>query len=223
MKKLLVPIFVAIGLSGCLHDREIYPGSPASGVDPLANLNSPCPDLSGDYEFIASLLKGDQNEQIYGRTHGLDSALPISGYSTEWTKMIRGYRLEAGTRFQERPRYGKITQISERVYLLSMFYNDGLAGEYHTDLTDKSKFVCMNNRLIGGGRSQNSGSSEWGKNDSSGMYQIYKDEDGNLIREQISQVHMNALLGIPTGTAEYFYTIRFKKLNPASVTSPQKR
>lgn len=223
MKNFLFLILVTSGLTGCLHGQEIYPGSPASGVDPKANLYSSCPDLSGEYEFIASLVKGDQTQKIYGNAHGLDSVLPISGYSGEREKMIQGYRQEKGTRFKERPRYGVIVQISERVYLLRMFYDEDPAGEYRTDLTDRSQFVCMDNRLIGGGRRQNSGSSEWGRNDSSGMFQIYKDKDGNLVREQISQVHMNTLFGIPTGTAEYFYTIRFKKLDRVLITSPQEK
>jgi hypothetical protein len=136
---------------------------------------------------------------------------PISD-PTEWKDVRKKYRVGPRRNDFVLPDVVTVSNLVERSVLVTMHYNDGPIGSYHSDYTKKSKFICMNDRLVWGGKDHIDGSSEWGRNTGNAFFAIYKDVDGNLISESARQIHMNMWLGIPAGTAEYFAVYQFKKI-----------
>lgn len=211
MKKYPVAIGIIVLLNGCLHDAPKFPGALGSSIDAVKFANSTCPDLSGVYEGVGHLLRGDEDAKQFANTQFFDGVFPIS-VPAEWGAMRKNYRKESPVKYFIPADYATVTTIGNRSILISVHYNDALIGSYHSEFSDKKRFFCMDNKLIWGGADTSSSRSEWGKNTGNRSFAIYKDNDENLIYESNQQVHMNMLFGIPAGTAEYFAVYRFKKI-----------
>ncbi|QOK97396.1 hypothetical protein HF909_13790 [Ralstonia pseudosolanacearum] len=97
---------------------------------------------------------------------------------------------------------------------MKLTFPDGKTAEYVSSLEDKGRFVCTgsNGKIVWGGASEG-GRSEFGPNKSDSMVALYLNENGDLISEDGTQVHMSLRLGnIPAGTARYFSKYQFKRL-----------
>lgn len=192
-------------LGGCLHSPPNYPGAGEGNIDPVAYMNTPCPDISGRYEGRGVLIEGDATAQQAIPTWRLDNVFPFSD-STQAVEVIgaAGYKV---------PAYGDVnwSERKARVYLV---FDDGRKKDYESSFMDKSRFVCTgtSGKIVwggGGGESR----SEFGPNSSDSVKAIYLDGNRDLIMEKGMQVHMSLrLLSIPTGTAKYHSVYRFRRM-----------
>jgi hypothetical protein len=210
MKKYMAAVGTLCLLSGCLHSQPEYPGAFGASIEPAKYVNSTCPDLSGIYEGNGHLVSGDARAKQFARTHFFDSVFPISDWE-QWRDVQKKYRVYDYRRIFVPADFVVVSNLKERSVLVEIHYSDSPIGSLRSDFIDKSKFVCIDGRLVWGGKDSINGRSEWGSNTGSRTFAIYKDAEGNLMYERNQQVNMNILFGIPAGTAEYFSIYRFKK------------
>jgi hypothetical protein len=197
--------------SGCLHSPPNYPGAGGDNIDPADYVSAACPDLSGRYEGRGELIDGDATAQGWAKTMRIDYVFPFANRA-DAMEFMGAARSEAGR--TSYPIHGEIRRVGERSFEVSVNYENAKSATHVFSFDDKGRFVCTGakGRIVWGGASKG-GRSEFGPNTTDSMAILYLDDQGNLISENSTQVHMSLRLGgIPTGTAKHFSKYRFKRL-----------
>lgn len=205
-------MMLTVVCSGCLHSQPNYPGAGGDNINPADYLTAECPNLSGRYEGSGKLLDGDATARRLAASLRIDYVFPFVK-DEDLRRIQAAAKTESGRLGY--PESGVISLIRSRVLELKLSYSNGKAETHEFSFENKNRFVCTgrNGKIIWGGASKG-GHSEFGPNATDSMVQLYLDNQGNLIREESTQVHMSLRLGaIPTGTAKYFAKYRFERVH----------
>lgn len=201
----IVTIAFTVVLTGCIHAPPNYPGAGGDNLNPADYMETPCPDISGRYVGRGTLVEGDPAAEKMERSRRMDYVFPFRD-SAQAMEVIGSMR-------------GGIPEVGEVVFRnrnanIKLRISNGEIVDYDSSFANRNRFVCTGvaGKIVWGGVSQG-GRSEFGTNGSDSMAALYLDENGDLIYENRTQVHMSfSLGGIPTGTARYFKIYRFRRL-----------
>ncbi len=206
-----IPLMLALVCSGCLHSPPNYPGGGGDNINPADYVTTACPNLSGSYEGSGELLDGDATAQRLEKSMRIDYVFPFAN-DEDLHRIQAAARTENGR--LKYPGAVQVALIRTRVLKLSFAYPNGKAATHEFSFEDTNRFVCTgaSGKIIWGGASKR-GRSEFGPNTTDSVATLYLDNQGNLISEESTQVHMSLRLGaIPTGTARHFAKYRFKRI-----------
>jgi hypothetical protein len=206
-----IQVMLSLACSGCLHSPPNYPGAGGDKINPTDYVATACPSLSGSYEGRGELLDGDVTAQRLAKSMRVDYVFPFAN-DADLHRIQAAARTESGS--LKYPGAAQIALIRPRVLELSFTYPNGKVATHEFSFTDTNRFVCTgaSGKIIWGGASKG-GRSEFGPNTSDSVVALYLDNQGDLISEESTQVHMSLRLGlVPTGTAKYFAIYRFKRL-----------
>jgi hypothetical protein len=226
-----------VNLSGCLHSAPTYPGSRASGINPADYFNAPCPDFSGIYEGVGTLVEGKNTPQKDLAFYFLFPG-GIEKNRTDRDRVRQNHlRPDGPARLVEEPTgdgkhwkhvqvggrvieadYAEVRQLGPRSLDVTLGYQSGLIGTYRSDYTDPEKFICKDGKVMSGGPTPAGTRSEFGKTQWFGSFLFYKDERGDLILEREKQLDMNILF-VPAGSATSSETYRFRRIPAAKPAS----
>jgi hypothetical protein len=232
----VVLLMTIVALGGCLHRSPTYPGSRASGINPADYLHAPCPDFSGMYEGIGTLVKGKNvSEQHLAFYFLFPDGAPQNTEERErvrrnhirpkgpprWVDVpigdgTRSKRLQVGGQFMEAD-YAKVTKVGPRSLEITLGYKSGTIGAYHSDYTDPKIYICKDGKVMSGGPAPGKTRSDMGRTQWFGQQTFYKDDNGDLILERGDQVDMNVLFA-PIGSVMSYGIYRFKRIPPPEAT-----
>lgn len=207
-------LFVLL-LSGCSNTMPSHPNGTNSKPVVSEHSQEGCPDLSGTYDGVGTLIRGDQIAMQFGRREYFDEVFPISDLG-KWKEIQNKYRRYDDGKFKGLfvdPAFATVTIVDSDSVRISINYTDTPIGFFESNYKSISNLMCSDGKLTWGGPGNIAGSSEWGANFSYFSFAIYKDSDGNLIHERRQTVHSKLLFGLPGGTAEYYSVFKFSKKN----------
>jgi hypothetical protein len=204
-------------LVACLHSDPVNPGSRASGINPADYKNSSCPDFSGTYKGVGARVSdgvgaNDEWETRHSGTLYFDMVFPLTN-KEDWGRIRNGYRRDEQGKFYVRPDYAAVKQLGPRTVQITYGYVDKVIGVEQSDYTDSTRYVCKDGRLIGGGAGVHRMRSLWSPKGSDGIFFIYIDANGDLIKEQTSQTHWEFIFVVPGGTTKSKATYRFTRIS----------
>lgn len=210
-RAIFIATTLALACSGCLHSPQNYPGAGGDNINPSDYVTTVCPNLSGSYEGSGELLDGDATALRLAKSMRIDYVFPFTN-DDDLRRIQAAARTENGR--LKYPSGVQVALIRPRVLKLDFAYPSGKTGTHEFSFEDTNRFVCTgaSGKIIWGGASKGA-RSEFGPNTTDSVATLYLDDQGNLISEDLTQVHMSMRIGgIPTGTAKHFSKYRFKRI-----------
>lgn len=202
-------------LGGCSHAVSSYPDASNPKPPISENKSVGCPDFTGTYSGVGTIIQGDQTAMQFGNREYFDKVFPISDMKG-WRETQSKYRKYNDGKFKGLfvdPDFATITRVEDGSVRISIGYKESLVGTFQSDYKNQPNLTCSDGKMTWGGSANIAGSSEWGSNASDFSFVIYKDSDGNLIHERRQTVRSKVLFGLPGGTANYYSVFKFNKKN----------